>query len=225
VDRAVQARSPPRVSRCRTVLPCWPAMGWSRQCAKRGVTSAPSGVGERHDDLSCRDRADAAALGQPGSHLIHDGLQLSPVGHQGPCSELPIRRSHRPGPARPVSNKLSTTPPTDGSTTMDSPGGSYAADRPRYVGRASLIRQRSVVQVHLGSTRTNPTPTRSDGLGPPSRHASAEGPRGQAGLTTGPSVAARPRRRRPDRLHRVGRPAGRPPRPHRPRTVRRTGSV
>jgi len=32
--------------------------------------------------LSCGDRADAAALGQPESDLVNDGLQLSPVGRQ-----------------------------------------------------------------------------------------------------------------------------------------------
>jgi hypothetical protein len=46
-------------------------------------------------------------------------------------------------PARPVSNKLSSTAPTDGSTTMDNPGRSYAVDSPRHGGRASLIRQKS----------------------------------------------------------------------------------
>jgi hypothetical protein len=59
----------------------------ARQRGERGVASAPSGVGERHDGLSCGDRADAAALGQPGSHLVDDGLQLGPVGPQRvtPC--------------------------------------------------------------------------------------------------------------------------------------------
>jgi hypothetical protein len=52
----------------------------ARQRGEGGVASAPSGVGERHDGLSCGYRADAAALGQPGSDLVNDGLQLSPVG-------------------------------------------------------------------------------------------------------------------------------------------------
>ena len=39
-------------------------------------------MGERHDGLSGGDSADAAALGQSGSYLIHDGLQLGPVGRQ-----------------------------------------------------------------------------------------------------------------------------------------------
>jgi hypothetical protein len=55
----------------------WTGSGQRGEC---GVASAPSRVGERHDGLSCGDRADAAALGQPGSDLVHDGLQLSPVG-------------------------------------------------------------------------------------------------------------------------------------------------
>jgi hypothetical protein len=42
-----------------------------------------------------------------------------------------------------VSNKVSSTPPAHGPTTLDSPGRSYAIDRPRHGGRASLIRQKS----------------------------------------------------------------------------------
>jgi hypothetical protein len=58
------------------------------QGGERGVASASPGVGERHDHLRCRDGANAAALGQPRRHLLHDGLQLSPVARQRPASRL-----------------------------------------------------------------------------------------------------------------------------------------
>ena len=76
----LRARSPPRLSRCRTV---WPLLArqWAgvRQRGERGIVSAPSDMGERDDGLGGGDRADAAAIGQSGSHLVGDGLQLGPV--------------------------------------------------------------------------------------------------------------------------------------------------
>jgi hypothetical protein len=39
-------------------------------------------VGEGHDGLRGADRADAAAVGQPGSQLVDDGLELGAVCRQ-----------------------------------------------------------------------------------------------------------------------------------------------
>ena len=81
-----RARSPPRLSRCRTV---WPLLAGSGLVPDRAANAASfrqrPGVGERHDHLRRGDGADAAAFGQPGRHLFHDGLQLSPVGPQRPA--------------------------------------------------------------------------------------------------------------------------------------------
>src|SRR6478735_11217842 len=51
---------------------------------------------------------------------------------------------------RRLRTKVSNTASADTCTHLDSPGRSYAGARLRPGGRASLIRQRSVVQVHLG---------------------------------------------------------------------------
>jgi hypothetical protein len=48
--------------------------GQRREC---GVAATPARVGEAHDDLSCSDRADSGVIGEPGCHLVHDGLQRS----------------------------------------------------------------------------------------------------------------------------------------------------
>ena len=50
------------------------------QGGERGVVAAAAGVGERHDGLGGADRADAAALDQPGNEVVDDGLQLGAVG-------------------------------------------------------------------------------------------------------------------------------------------------
>lgn len=75
-----RARSQPRLSRCRTVLPCWPAMGWGPTARRRRRRFGTVQGGRKTRWLELGDRADAAALGQPGSDLVNDGLQLSPVG-------------------------------------------------------------------------------------------------------------------------------------------------
>ena len=114
-----------------------------------GHLPVPIGQGRRLD--SSRD-SNASVCHRPATHWRPRATTNTDIYGQSHTSyrDLRIRRSCRTGPARPASNKLSSTAPTDGCTTMDSPGRSYAVDRPRHGGRASLIRQRSVVQVHLG---------------------------------------------------------------------------
>jgi hypothetical protein len=68
---------------------------------------------------------------------------------QTPCLRLVMRRS-AVGDDRRLRTKVSNSASADTCTHMDSPGPLYAGARLRPGGRASLIRQRSVVQVHLG---------------------------------------------------------------------------
>src|SRR4051794_11317428 len=53
------------------------------QRGERGVVAASTGVGEADDGLGGGDRADAAALGEPGSEIVGDRLELGSVGPQG----------------------------------------------------------------------------------------------------------------------------------------------
>ena len=79
----LRARSPPRLSRCRTVRPLLASSGLvPGQGGERGVVAAPAGVGEADDHLGGADRADPAPVGQPGGQVVDDGLQLGPVGLQ-----------------------------------------------------------------------------------------------------------------------------------------------
>jgi hypothetical protein len=76
-----RARSPPRLSRCRMVLPLLACNGLvPDSAAKAASLRHRPGWEKRHDGLSCGDRADGALLGQPGSGLVNDDLQLGPVG-------------------------------------------------------------------------------------------------------------------------------------------------
>jgi hypothetical protein len=72
VDRAVQG---PVAAAVESVPNRLAAAGLQRAGARQ------RGEGRRRfGSLSCGNRADAAALGQPGSDLVNDDLQLSPVG-------------------------------------------------------------------------------------------------------------------------------------------------
>jgi hypothetical protein len=71
---------------------------------------------------------------------------------QTPCLRLVMRRS-AVGDDRRLRTKVSNTASADTCTHMDSPGRSYAGARLRPGGRASLIRQRSKPNLHVGSSR------------------------------------------------------------------------
>jgi hypothetical protein len=50
------------------------------QGGERGIVSAASGMGETHDRLGGGDRPEAPAVGQSRGEIVHDGLQLCPIG-------------------------------------------------------------------------------------------------------------------------------------------------
>lgn len=79
VDRAVQGPVTAAVEPMPHRLAA-AGLQWAgpRQRGERGVAAAAPGVGERHDRLGRGDRAETATAGQPGSDLVHDGLQLGP---------------------------------------------------------------------------------------------------------------------------------------------------
>ncbi len=76
----LSARSPPRLSRCRTVRPLLASSGLVPDSAANAASLRhPADVGKADNDLGGGDRADPAPLCQPGRHVLDDGLQLSPV--------------------------------------------------------------------------------------------------------------------------------------------------
>ena len=64
-----------------------------------------------------------------------------------------------------MSNKLRSTPPTDGPTTMDSPRRSHAVGRPRYGGRASHVITLLMDRPAVWATNTQGLCPRTPGLG------------------------------------------------------------
>src|SRR5690242_18576074 len=77
------ARSPPRLSRCRTVWPLLAGIGpvppSAAQRGERGLIAAPAGMGEAHDGLRGADRPDPVAADKAGGDVLDDGQQLGMV--------------------------------------------------------------------------------------------------------------------------------------------------
>ena len=76
----LRARSPPRLSRWRTVRPLLAGIGLvPPRAANAGFAAAAAGVGEAHDGLRGVDRPDAKPAGEPGGDVADDGQQLGVV--------------------------------------------------------------------------------------------------------------------------------------------------
>jgi hypothetical protein len=75
------ARSPPRLRRCRTVRPLLACRGLvPARAAKAASFRHRRRVGEADDHLGGAEWSDAALVGQAGSQIVHNGLQLRAVG-------------------------------------------------------------------------------------------------------------------------------------------------
>jgi hypothetical protein len=148
--------------------------------------------------------------------LVETRTQMVGIPSRAPRS--PCAADHERHPSIKVSNTSSVAR----RTNMDSPGRSYGVVSTQHGGGVSLIRQRSVVQVHLGQPlRTRLPPAKT--LLTRNVDVSVLTARGAGGThdssvrrssTTSADAGSVPEQ---------GRPGGRPSSPNGPRTARRNG--
>lgn len=80
----LRARSPPRLSRCRTVRPLLAGSGLIPASAAKAASCGRAGVGVADDRLGGDDRAQSAAVGEAGGDRVGQLVALAPVGRQRP---------------------------------------------------------------------------------------------------------------------------------------------